>query len=57
MIQPLRKGQGGQCHGMGGFLEKERSDLYKMASEFEVKKRGYSANSCLKLLNDNLLGI
>ena len=39
------------------FWRKGRSDLYKLARDFEAKKMGYSVNSCLELLNDNLLGI
>ena len=53
----VRQRQGGQVYGMGGFWRRERSDLYKLARDFEAKKMGYSANSYLELLNDNLLGI
>ena len=41
----------------GAFWRRERLDLYKLARDFEAKKMGYSANSYLELLNDNLLGI
>ena len=48
----VRQRKRGQSHGMGG-----RSDLYKLARDFVAKKTGYSANSYLELLNDNLLDI
>ena len=39
------------------FWGDDRSDLYKLARDFAAKKMGYSANSYMELLNDNLLGI
>jgi hypothetical protein len=33
------------------------SDLYQLERDFESKKHGYSANSYIQVLNDNLLGI
>ena len=39
------------------FWGQGRSDLYKLARDFEFKKMGYSANSYLQILKDNLLGI
>ena len=53
----VRQRERGQGHGMRGILGGGRSDLYKLARDFEAKKMGYSANSYLELLNDNLLGI
>ena len=41
----------------GAFCMRGRSDLYKLARDFEAKKMGHSANSYLELLNDNLLEI
>ena len=39
------------------FWGEKRSDLYKLASDFESKKLSYSANSYLEILDDNLLEI
>ena len=39
------------------FWSQKRSDFYKLARDFECKKLGYSVNSYLKILDDNLLGI
>ena len=57
MIQTYEKGKEVKVMLWGAFWRKGRSDLYKLARDFEAKKMGYSANSCLELLNDNLLGI
>ena len=38
-------------------FQNDRLDLYKLARDFAAKKMGYSANSYMELLNDNLLGI
>ena len=57
MIQPYAKGKEVKVMVWGAFWRRERSDLYKLARDFEAKKMGYSANSYLELLNDNLLGI
>ena len=57
MIQPVLKGK--EVSGMvwAAFWGEERSDLYKLARDFESKKLGYSANSYLEILDNNLLGI
>ena len=36
------------------FWGDDRSDLYKLARDFAAKKMGYSANSYMELLNDNV---
>ena len=57
MIQPYAKGKEVKVMVWGAFWRKGRSNLYKLARNFEAKKIRYSANSYLELLNDNLLGI
>lgn len=57
MIQPVPKGKGVSVMVWAAFWEDGRSDLYKSARNFAFKKMGYSANSYLELLDDNLLGI
>ena len=39
------------------FWDERRSDLYKLARDFKSRKFGYSANSYLEFLDNNLLGI
>ena len=57
MIQPVPKGKGVSVMVWAAFWGEGRSDLYKLARDFESKKMGYSANSYLEILEDNLLGI
>ena len=57
MIQPVPKGKGVSVMVWAAFWGDDRSDLYKLARDFTAKKMGYSANSYMELLNDNLLGI
>ena len=54
MIQPVPKGKG---MVWGAFWDEGRSDLYKLDRDSESKKLGYSANSYLEILDNNLLGI
>ena len=57
MIQPVPKGKGISVMVWVAFWGEGRSDLYKLARDFESKKLGYCANSYLEILEDNLLGI
>ena len=57
MIQPVPKGKGVSVMVWATFWGDGRLDLYKLARDFALKKMGYSANSYLEILNDNLLGI
>ena len=57
MIQPVPKGKGVSVMVWAAFWGDDRSDLYKLARDFAVKKMGYSANSYMELWNDNLLVI
>ena len=57
IIQPVPKGKGVSVMVWAAFWSKGRSDLYKLARDFESKKLDYSANSYLEILDDNLLGI
>ena len=55
MIQPFPKGKGVSVMVWAAFWGEGRSDLYRLARDFEAKKMGYSANSYIKVLEDNLL--
>ena len=57
MIDPYPKGKGVSVMVWAAFWGQGRSDLYKLARDFEAKKHGYSANSYIEVLEDNLLGI
>ena len=57
IIQPVPKGKGVGVMVWAAFWGEGRSDLYKLARDFESKKIGYSANSYLEILDNNLLGI
>ena len=57
MIQPVPKGKGDSVMVWAAFWGEGKSNLYKLARDFESKKIGYSANSYLEILDDNLLGI
>ena len=57
MIQGVLKEKGVSVMVWAAFWGKGRSDLYKLSKDFEAKKMGYSANSYLEILEDNLLGI
>ena len=57
MTQPVPAGKGVSVMVWAAFWREGRSDLYKFARDFESKKLGYSANSYLEILEDNLLGI
>ncbi len=56
-IQPVRKGKEVSVMVWAAFWGEGRSDLYKVARDFESKKMGYSANLYLEILEDNVLGI
>ena len=56
-IQPVPKGKGVSVIVWAAFWGEGWSDLYKLARDFESKRMGYSANSYLEILDDNLLGI
>ena len=57
MIHPFPKSKGVSIMVRAAFWGEERSDLYKLAIDVEAKKLGYSANSYIELLNDNVLSI
>ena len=57
MVQGFPKGKGVTVMVWAAFWGEGRSDLYKLARDFEAKKHGYSANSYIEVLDDNLLGI
>ena len=57
MIQAVPKGKGVSVMVWACFWGGGRSDLYKLNRDFEAKKMGYSANSYIEILEDNLLGI
>ena len=57
MIQPFPKGKGVSVMVWACFWGEGRSDLYRLCRDFEAKKMGYSANSYIEVLEDNLLGI
>ena len=51
MIQPVSKGKGASVMVWAAFWGEGRSDLYKLARDFEAKKMGYPANSYLEFGN------
>ena len=57
MIQPYRKGKDVNIMVWASFWGMERSDLYALPRDSQSKRGGYSANSYLSVLDDNLLGI
>ena len=57
MIQAVPKGKGVSVMVWAAFWGDGRSDLYRLARDFESRKMGYSANSYLEILEDNVLGI
>ena len=57
IIQPVPKGKEVVVMAWAAFWGKERSDLYKLARDFESKKRDYFTNLYFEILDDNLLGI
>ena len=57
MIQGYRKGHDISLMVWACFWGIERSDLYAMWRDPDSLKKGYSANSYLRVLEDNLLGI
>ena len=57
MIQPFPKRKGVNVMVWACFHGEGRSDFYKLARDFEVKKMGYSAALYIEVLEDNLLGI
>ena len=56
-MQLVPKGKGVSVMVWAVFWGKGKSDLYKFAKDFEFKKSGYSINSYLGILEDNLLRI
>ena len=57
MIKPVPKGKGVSIMVWACFWGDGRSELYKLCRDFEAKKMGYSANSYIEVLEDNLLGL
>ena len=57
IIQPVPKGKEVSVMVWAAFWGEGRSNLYKLAKDFESEKMSYSANLYLKILDDNLLRI
>jgi transposase len=57
MIQTYKKGKDVSVMVWASFWGSGISDLYLLERDFEAKKHGYSANSYIQVLDDNLLGI
>ena len=57
MIQGVPKGKDVSVIVWGAFWGAGQSDLYKLARDFKAKKYGYSVNSYIEVLEDNLPGI
>ena len=57
MIQPYKKGHDVSVMVWAAFWGKGRSDLVKLSKDFAAKKMGYSANSYVEVLEDNLKSI
>ena len=56
-MQLIPKGRGVSIMVWAAVWGESRSDFYKFARDSKSKKLGYSANSYLKILDDNLLEI
>lgn len=56
-IQEKKKGKGVSVMVWAAFWGIGQSDLYGLDRDFESQKHGYSANSYIKVLEENLLGI
>lgn len=57
MIQPKRKGKDISIVVWACFCGLNRSELYVLSRDPDAKRNGYSANSYIQVLEDNLLGI
>ena len=55
MIQAAPEGKGVSVMVWAAYWGDGRSDLYRLARDFESKKMGYSANSYLEILKDIVL--
>ena len=57
MIQGVPKGKDISVMIWAAFWGAGRSDIYALERDFEAKKHGYSANSYIQVLEDNLIDI
>ena len=57
MIQPYKKGKDVSIMVWACFWGMQRSNLYALERDLEAKRNGYSANSYLRVLEDNLPGV
>ena len=57
MVQPYKKGHDVSIMVWACFWGMHRSELYALTRDSEAKRNGYSANSYIQVLDDNLLGI
>ena len=57
MIQPYKKGKDVSIMVWACFWGMQRSNLYALERDLKAKRNGYSANSYLRVLEDNLPGV